>query len=385
MLQVTSVFVLWYGNPKAVAYRLSTLRLRVGRLQFYTRVLCGARPVKYHDLAANSLVIPLQEHYLIAGAVCSVSTNSQLILAAARDSFGAPVKVHEAVDATMRLWVDASVQSGPPWPAAHFRGMDHLVVAAFDSDNTVLVDLRGRRALGRFSAAMAADRAYLRRVVFPTLFGIFTDVIAVTPMHCACVDRNGRGLLLAGASGSGKSTLSLALSREGFGFLSDEWTYFSWREGRLLAWGLPSLLKLLPDARRHFPELTPIQPEVALNGEVAYEVEPQSIFGIRRSDRAQPDWLVFLERQEEPVFSISHVSPAEATAEFEEHVEYYAMHGLSEGRELLMRTLQSLGRISCWRLRHGGPPANVARALAEFLERKDARARPEGVFRSAEG
>lgn len=341
--------------------------------------------MKQHGLLAHSPVTPLQECYLIAGAVCSVSTNSELILAAARDSFGAPVKARDNMDARMRLWVDASARSEPPWPAAHFRGMDHLVFAAFDSDNTLLVDLRGRRALGRLSPAMAADRGYLRRVVFPTLFGIFTDVIAVTPMHCACVERNGRGLLLTGASGSGKSTLSLALSREGFGFLSDEWTYFSWRDGRLLAWGLPSLLKLLPDSYRHFPELTPIQPEVALNGEVAYEVEPQSVFGIRCSDRAQPDWLVFLERQEIPVFSMSQISPAEAAVEFEEHVEYYAMHGLSEGRELLVKTIESLGRLSCWRLRHGGHPTNVARALAEFLENNHVRGGSRGVFQPAEG
>jgi len=385
LFATASIRGLSYCNPRPPGCRLNAFApARKRAFNSHSRRLrCSA--VKERDLLANSVVTPLQEHYLIAGAVCSVSTNSELILDAARDSFGVPVNDDAAVDARMRLWVDASARSQPPWPAAHFRGMDHLVFAGFDSGNTVLVDLRRRRAVGRLSPAMAADRGYLRRVVFPTLFGIFTDVIAVTPMHCACVERDGRGLLLTGASGSGKSTLSLALSREGFDFLSDEWTYFSWREGRLLAWGLPSLLKLLPDARRHFPELAPIPPALALNGEVAYEVEPESVFGIRRSDRARPNWLVFLERHEAPVFSISQVSPTEAAAEFAEHVEYYAMHGLSEGRDLLEKTIQGLGRISCWRLQHGGHPANVARALAEFLERKDVRGRSEVVFRRAEG
>ena len=326
-----------------------------------------------NSLLENRVGALLHEYYGAAGAVLSVSTNSALVHAAARGIFTPMAEPSGATDATMRLWVDPSARSGPPWPPAHFRGLDHLVYAAFDSQNTVLVDLRERLAIGRLSAAMAADRAYLRRVVFPTLFGIFTDVIAVAPLHCACVEHAGQGLLLTGASGSGKSTLSLALAQQGFGFLSDEWTYFSWREGRLLARSLPTFLKLLPDALRHFPELMQMQPAVSLNGELAYEIEPESVFGVRRSACAEPKWLVFLERQDTPVFSLSQVTPRKAAAEFEEHVEYYVDHGLSEGRDLLVRTLEGLSRLSCWRLRHGREPASVAQALVQFLQEEDGR------------
>jgi hypothetical protein len=319
----------------------------------------------------NDMPAPLSAYYRVAGAVCSVSTNSELILAAAGDIFSPIAASSNAADASMRLWVDASARKGPPWPAAHFRGLDHLVYAAFDSENTVLVDLRERLAIGRISPAMAADRAYLCRVILPTLFGIFTDVISVAPLHCACLELAGRGLLLTGASGTGKSTLSLALARQGFGFLSDEWTYFSWREGRLLAWGLPTPLKLLPDASRHFPELTPMQPEVSLNGELSFEIEPESVFGVRRSACAEPKWLVFLERQDTSVFNLSRVTPPEASAEFEEHVDYFVDHGLAAGRELLVKTLERLSQLSCWRLQYGGQPESVARALAQFLEEKE--------------
>lgn len=336
-------------------------------------------------LFEKGLVAPLHEYYRVAGAVCSLLTDSELILAAARDSFARVVEAHCVADASMCLSVDPSAQGKPPWPPAHFRGLNQLVFAAFDSENTVLVNLRQRRAVGRLSPAMAADRGYLRRVVFPTLFGIFTDTIPVTPLHCACVEQEGRGLLLTGASGSGKSTLSLALARNGFGFLSDEWTYFSWREGRLLAWGLSAPLKLLPDAAQHFPELAPLQPGVSLNGEKAYEIEPESVFGVRRSVCAQPEWLIFLERQDAPGFSFSRVSPVEAEAQFEEHVDYFVAHRLWEGRDLLVKTIQSLGRISCWRLRYGGQPAPVARALAEFLESEDGNALSGEPFQALVG
>jgi len=316
-------------------------------------------------------IAPLIEYFNAAGSICSVSTNSESIHLAARDIFVPIPTVPPTVDADMLLWVDFSARSTPPWPAAHFRGLGHLVYAAFDLENTVLVDLRGRRAIGRFSPAMASDRGYLRRVVFPTLFGIFTDVISVAPLHCACVERRSRGLLLTGASGSGKSTLSLALAQRGLGFLSDEWTYFSWRGGSLMAWGLPTPLKLLPDACDFFPMLSSMQPAVSLNGELAYEIEPEVVFGIRRSAWAEPAWLVFLERQRSHGFNLARVSAKEAAAEFEEHVDYFTMHGLSEGRDLLVKTLRGLGALSCWRLRYGGEPDSVARDLVEFLEEKD--------------
>lgn len=316
----------------------------------------------------NGMAAPLNAYYRVAGAVCSVSTNSELILAAAGDIFTAIAAPSNAADASMRLWVDPGTPGGPPWPRPHFRGLDHLVFAAFDSENTLLVDLRRRRAIGRLSPAMAADREYLWKAVFPALFGVFTYTIPVTPLHCACVERAGRGLLLTGASGSGKSTLSLALARAGFGFLSDEWTYFSWRQGRLLASGLSAPLKLLPDAIEHFPELAALEPGVSLNDELAYEVKPEAAFGIRRSTQAEPEWMILLERLPTPGFSISKVSPGRIGAEFEEDVEFFAAHGFAEGKELLVKTLQALGGISCWRLRHGGRPADVARALSEFIE-----------------
>ena len=327
----------------------------------------GARRVNLRSLFDNRVVVPLHEHYRVAGALCSVSTNSEVILAAARNSFTSVVQPPVAADARMQLWVDPSARTAQAWPHAHFRGLDHLVFAAFDAENTVLVDLRERRAVGRLSPAMAADGAYLSRVVFPTLFGIFTYSIPVTPLHCACLERGGRALLLTGPSGSGKSTLALALAQNGFGYLSDEWTYFSWQTGRLQAWSLPTPLKLLPSSAEHFPQLAHMQPEISQNGELAYEIEPQIAFGVRRSACAEPDWLILLERQDTPSFTISRLSPAELAAEFEDDAEFFASHGFSQGRDLLVKTVEGLGRIACWRLRYGGKPALVARALCEFV------------------
>lgn len=321
----------------------------------------------FRKLFEDATQAPLSEHYLAAGTICQVLTNSALILAAARGSFAPVQEQLVSADISMHLWVDPAARSSPPWPEPYFRGLSNMVFTAFDHENEVLIDLRGGRAIGRFSQGMAADRDCWKRVIFPTLFGIFSETIGITALHCACVERGGRALLLAGGSGSGKSTLSLALAQNGFAFLSDDWTYFSRRDGRLLAWGLPTPLKLLPPALEHFPQLQYMKPGTSLNGELAYEVEPQEVFGVRRSLCAEPQWLMFLERQGTLGVSLAQMSPVDAAARFEEDLEHLPPT-VSGGRDFLVKTIRILAQRSCWVLRYGEGPQSVARAVSDFVE-----------------
>lgn len=243
---------------------------------------------------------PLHSHHIVTGAHCVVSTNSQAILEAAQSFFRQAAEPLSPPTLSLRFWVDPTAQSSPPWPQPFFRGLGHLAYAGFDSENSLLLDLRRRSVLGRFSPAMAQDADYWQRVIFPTVVGLASDALGVTVIHSACVERNGAGLLLAGESGAGKSTLSLAMAQCGFAFLSDDRTYLSHAGGQLIAWGLITPLKLLPHAAKYFPELRSREPGVSLNGERAYEVDPEQVFGVRRSLRCEPRWLVFLERQDKP-------------------------------------------------------------------------------------
>ncbi len=319
------------------------------------------------DFLKKAAETPLREYYLAAGAICAVSTNFEPILDAARESFLQVGGPQTPADLYSRFWVDTAAQARPPWPQPYFRGLDHLVFAGFDTENSLLIDLRRHRAIGRFSPAMAADRAYWKTVIFPALLGIVGASVGIAVLHCACAVRDGSGLLLAGGSGSGKSTLSLALAMNGFALVSDDWTYFSRRDGRLLAWGLPTALKLLPDAVEHFPELAGLQPGVALNGERAYEVEPEQIFGVRRSRCCEPRWLIFLERDSSPGFRLTEMPPAEAASRFGENLEDLPAV-VPEARSFLLETINRLVERQCWLLQYGGRPRAIAQALARFCE-----------------
>src|SRR6266571_9119005 len=171
------------------------------------------------DFLERRAQTPLHGFYLFAGASCDLATNSEPILEAARQTF---VEVSppppSAVDFSLRFWVDPLERSGPPWPKPCYRGLDHLVFASFNSENSLLIDLGKRRVFGRLSPAMGADQGYWKTVIFPNLLTLLGNTTAPTELHCACVAQNGGGILLWGAAGSGKSTLTLALARHGFSF-----------------------------------------------------------------------------------------------------------------------------------------------------------------------
>jgi hypothetical protein len=307
------------------------------------------------------------QQYIVAGVFFSLSTNSEAVHAAMSESFGRAAKLVPAPEVTMHVVVGADAQDARRWPKPYFRGLNHFVFAGFDSESQLLIDLRRQRIIGRLSQLMAGDRDYLRRVVFPALFGIVSQTIRITALHCACVAWNGSGLLLAGDSGSGKSTLSLALAQEGLDFISDDWTYLSRHGGSVHAWSLNNSLKLLPDAVVQFPELARLRPAVSLNGELAYELEPDRLFGIRSSRYTEPRCVMFLERQPGQTMELNEVSPAEAADRLEQSLEELPA-AICGARDFLVDTIRILTERPCWELRYGAEtPRAIAGKLLRFL------------------
>jgi hypothetical protein len=256
--------------------------------------------------------------------------------------------------------VDPQGTTQAPWPKPTFRGLDHLIFAGLDAQNSLLIDLQTRRVIGRFSPAMAADQGRWKSAIFPNLLTLMGPAIGVTCLHCACVVRNGRGILLTGPSGSGKSTLTLAMARRGFSFLSDDWTYFSRFNGALCAWGLIPRLKLLPQSAAFFPELADCEAAISLNGENAIEIDPLRNLGVPRSRFCEPSGLVFLERSSNPEFTIARMPAAEAIPRLEENF----LADTPEALRLQAEVVRRLVERGCWQLRYGGTPDAVASKLA---------------------
>ena len=314
------------------------------------------------DFLRKRAETPFSARYLMAGVLCELSTNWRSILEAADESFLEIDTRQDTPALRARFWVDSQARDSRPWANPYCRGLDHLVFVGFDNHNALLVNLSERRAIGRFSPALAEDRAHWKSIVFPVLLSIIAASFDVVEVHSACVTRREGGLLLAGDSGSGKSTLAFALTQRGFGFLSDDRTYLSRQDRRLHAWGLPTHLKLRPDATELFPQLKSCQLGSTLDGERAFHIDPDRHFGLRRSLHCEPRWLVFLQRKSRSEINFEEIPKADATARLKKDLMLEA----PEATESQLRMLDAVTEGKCWLLRYGGEPLDVAAALAHF-------------------
>lgn len=310
-------------------------------------------------------IVPFQARCLVAGSVWVIAANAPEILAAARDTFQPADDTAGPIALTVSCFVDPERCAEPPWPPPHFRGLGQFVYAAYGAGGTMLIDLRQRRVISTFSPAMALDSSYWKRVILPILLGVTSASVGITPLHCACLVKDGQGLIVGGSAGAGKSTLAMAMALNHFAFLSDDWTYFSHAGSTAQAWGLPVPVKLLPDAIKYFPQLTESQIAPSLNGELAYEVDPVVVFGVDRSLFCEPKWLIFVERRERTGAVFTPISSEDAFHRFAEQLEELPAD-IANMREQQLETIRAVVDRQCWVLEHWLPPALVAERLAEF-------------------
>lgn len=301
----------------------------------------------------------------MVGARCDLSTNSWGILSSL-SRWEAPPAAERSYSFELNVIVDPEAKSDRS-ATPHFRGFHHLVFGSFGADESFVFDLLRRKVSGVVSEETAGDERFWNTRLLPTAIGLLGATIGVVPLHCACLDKDGEGLLLAGDSGTGKSTLAVALSRCGFGIVSDGWTYVGKNRNDLAAYGILAPVKLLPDAVRHFPELDGLNAARASNGEIAFEVDAAVAFGAEVCCESHPRWLVFLERVETSGCEIVPFRGEPAQAFFESNAERLPIQ-LKEAAKTRAELIETLTETDCWLARYGGPPHLAAEALSQFCE-----------------
>ncbi len=314
------------------------------------------------EIRAESL--PYRYALELAGAGCELMTNDQQ-LGATLDRWAA----RDCRECRLRMYVLVSGDDEGAREAGNFRGMHHVVVASFGRANVFVFDLLRQTIAANVSEPMARDLEFWNEVLLPIMMGVMGATVGVVPIHCACLSIENDGLLVAGASGAGKSTLAAALAQAGFDYVSDDWTYVRGDTDGLLAHGLASRVKLLPDAITHFPALSQHSVGVSMNGELAYEV-PASAVGATIRRVSAPRWGIFLERTAD--FAGSELVPTsrlQARQYLESSVERLPtqLDGTVRDRALLMDGIASL---PWWTFRYGGSPQFAARELRTFVARQ---------------
>jgi hypothetical protein len=310
---------------------------------------------------------PTHMHYsrelCFAGAACDLRTNSPGLC---RMLEGLSISSRETVPGGFRMWVVVDESSDEAVGEPHFRGLNHVVTASFGGSNVFVFDILRRTLSASVSAAIARDGRFWKEKLIPITLGILGAAIGLVPVHCACLEMDGAGLLIAGVSGTGKSTLSVTLSKAGFNYVSDDWTYISRRHDGLVAHGTSAPVKLLPDAVEHFRSLMGRSLQRSMNGELAYELDIAEAFGARVERGCVPRWLVFLERSRGAGSVFTPMSSAEARRYVNSSVERLPSR-LFEAVAMRAQTIEQVALLPSWRFRYGGTPQFAAQELREFV------------------
>jgi hypothetical protein len=314
-------------------------------------------------VSIDQIALSYSRELCFAGAACNLRTNSSE-LADLMELLSISVDGLCPGRFSMRIVVDEPSDEAVGEP--HFRGLHHVVTASFGSSNLFVFDILRRSLHATVSGAVARDGRFWKEKLVPITLGVLGAAMGLVPVHCACLESEGDGLLIAGVSGAGKSTLSVALAEDGFNYVSDDWTYMSLRAGGPVAHGTSAPVKLLPDAVKHFQRLKEHRLQTSMNGELAYEVDIAETFGVQVERECRPRWLVFLERTERAGAEFMPMSSAEARDYLNSSVERLPMQ-LSKAIAMRERTIESVSLLPCWRFRYGGTPQFAAKELREFV------------------
>jgi hypothetical protein len=315
------------------------------------------------SVSIDRTVLPYSRELCFAGALCTLHTNS-CDLADVLELLSIPAGEVGVSRFDIQIVVDESSLEAAERP--HFRGLHHVVIATFGSSNIFVFDISRQKLSASVSGAVARDYQFWKEKLVPITLGILGAAIGLVPMHCACLESEGDGLLIAGISGAGKSTLSVALSQGGFNYVSDDWTYLSQHGGKLVAHGTSAPVKLLPDAVKHFHTLKKCNLQTSMNGELAYEVDIAETFGARTEQGCEPRWLVFLERTSRPGGDFSPMSRAAARAYLNSSVERLPIQ-LSEAEATRRQVIEKVSKLPSWRFSYGGTPQFGTEQLREFI------------------
>jgi hypothetical protein len=272
--------------------------------------------------------LPLRAVYHPLGFSLELLTNSRAILAAAQQSWGNHRQHFHERPARLCVGVlEGDVKEMPPTPVV--RGRSHLLTTTADAENFAVCDLREGFAYCWLNRTAAENTAYVRYHFLEANGLTLLEYLYTTPLHAACVEFNGRGVLLCGDSGAGKSSLAFACARRGWTFLSDDASSLvRKRKGRMVI-GNPYQMRFRESAIELFPELKQRPVTTRATGKLAIELKTDTLDGITTGFETEVDHVVFLDRRPSGPPWLSTYPKAEAR----KWLEYVICYGEEEVRE----------------------------------------------------
>jgi hypothetical protein len=309
-------------------------------------------PVNLHSMATDhaeasaaldpllcDFPLPLSCMAYPMGYPLEIMTNSAEVVLAAEEAWGqypcrrktTPVKVRLAVVPSGEL-----SNAGTP----SFRSHGHIVACSIGRDDYVIADLARGFLFGWLTPATVSDRDWFRYHVLEGLVYMTLSALYCTPVHAACIARNGRALLLCGNSGAGKTSLAYACARSsGWTYLGDDATYLPRDHQQIVAIGRPRHVRFRASATALFPELTAFEPVQRPNGKPDIEASSEAL-GLSIAYESNVAAVIFLNRSPGVPAGIEPFSTRDALEHLSQVVCYGEERVRREQREHLRRLVQ---------------------------------------------
>ena len=303
-------------------------------------------PPALDDIFVHDIPLPKHATFFPLGFPLELATNSDVVLAAARQSWGKFPVAYPETPLSLRLTVTEHEEERLP-RRPKFRSHLHLMSIVSDARNQIVCDLSRGCGFGWVMGRVAEDAQFLRLHFLEAPLMTMLVATHLAPIHGALVTRNGVGVVLCGESLAGKSTLAYACARSGWTFISDDGTFLLRNGTGRYAVGNPYSARFREEAKFLFPELENFRVASRPNGKWAMEVRTSEL-PVTTANGCSIDHMVFLRRSRSGPARMNRFDAADALAWLERAVLY----GPGDFRSAQRQTYRRLLDAGIWELHY---------------------------------
>jgi hypothetical protein len=249
-----------------------------------------------NDPLLCKMELPLRAVFYPLGFSVEISTNSQAVLDAARESWKNLSQRHSSPVLRIGIAITPGESRDCP-PSPVVRAHRQLLTIVANPENQAVCDLGAGYAYAWLTHCTLFHRSYLRYHYIEAIALILISNSYATAIHAACVSRHGRGMLLCGDSGAGKSTLAYSCARAGWTYTSDDACYLLRATGRPRVVGNSRQIRFRPSASELYPELRGRAITPRAEGKPSIEVPTAELRGLVTQDEASIEYIILLNRQ----------------------------------------------------------------------------------------
>jgi hypothetical protein len=255
----------------------------------------GGAALVFPDPLRYGVELALCERFRVLGYPVEVQTNSEDVIAAARESWGGP---RESEAGGQCLIVRVAVSGSEPSPTAVpvFRGQGSLLAIVASAEDFAVCDYRRHFAYAFVRERTVGCRPFFRYHFLESMVYASLTQLYFAPVHASCVAREGKGFLLCGESGAGKSTLAFACALQDWTFVCDDGTMAIRGSRTRKVAGKPGLIRLREDAARLFPVLAGRVAVPGVTGKPSIEVKTGELPEIATAVECCIQYVLFLHR-----------------------------------------------------------------------------------------